>query len=134
MCIRDRAKAEQATPIVDEVNDLKQQIKALEKEKSVLEKAASASTASTTKGSSKSTAKTSSKKKASGKTSDKDDLKKIFGIGKVFEKRLHDAGITRFSQIAKWSSKQVAEYETKLNAPRIDEDDWVGQAKKLAGN
>jgi predicted flap endonuclease-1-like 5' DNA nuclease len=65
--------------------------------------------------------------------SGKDDLKKIRGIGKQNEKRLNDAGISTFAQIAAWSAADQAGWGEKLAFPgRIEREDWVGQAKILA--
>ena len=63
----------------------------------------------------------------------KDDLKRIRGIGKQNEKRLNDAGITRYSQIAGWTAGDQKQWGEKLAFPgRIEREDWVGQAKVLA--
>jgi large subunit ribosomal protein L21 len=62
-----------------------------------------------------------------------DDLKVISGVGPVLEKKLNDAGITRFDQIAGFSADDVARVDEALHlGGRIERDDWVGQAKALA--
>ncbi len=62
-----------------------------------------------------------------------DDLKKISGVGPVLEKKLNAIGITKYSQIAGFSSEDVAKVDTALNFKgRIDRDDWLGQASELA--
>jgi small subunit ribosomal protein S2 len=62
-----------------------------------------------------------------------DDLKKISGVGPVLEKKLHEAGVTRFDQIAGFSDEDVAKVDDALNFKgRILRDDWIGQAKTLA--
>jgi large subunit ribosomal protein L21 len=62
-----------------------------------------------------------------------DDLKKLSGVGPVLEKRLIEAGVTRFAQIAAWTEKDVAEFDEKLSFKgRIEREGWVAQAKKLA--
>lgn len=62
-----------------------------------------------------------------------DDLKKISGVGPVLEKKLNAIGITKYSQIAGFSSEDVAKIDTALNFKgRIDRDDWLGQASELA--
>ena len=62
-----------------------------------------------------------------------DDLKQLSGVGPVLEKKLIDAGITTFAQIAAWSDKDVAEFDDKLDFKgRIEREGWVEQAKKLA--
>jgi NADH-quinone oxidoreductase subunit E len=62
-----------------------------------------------------------------------DDLKLIGGVGPALEKKLNDAGITRFEQIANMSPEDVAMIEEKLSFKgRMERDDWRGQAKILA--
>lgn len=62
-----------------------------------------------------------------------DDLKRIRGIGKQNEGRLHGLGIWHFDQIALWSAEQAHWVGTYLAfAGRIEREDWVGQAKVLA--
>lgn len=64
-----------------------------------------------------------------------DDLKKLKGVGPALEKKLHAAGVTSFAQIAAWGPEDVAEMDDKLSFKgRIERDDWIGQAKDLAGN
>ncbi len=90
----------------------------------------------TAKPAKKSTAKKPATKSSARKTPAKkkpDNLKLIKGIGEVFEKRLQKTGVTRFSEIARWSKKRQKEFEEALEAHgRIVEEDWVGQAAKLA--
>jgi predicted flap endonuclease-1-like 5' DNA nuclease len=62
-----------------------------------------------------------------------DDLKRIRGVGRQIEAKLNAAGIARYDQIAKWTKKDVAEWGEKLSfAGRIEREEWVAQAKKLA--
>ncbi len=71
-------------------------------------------------------------KKAAAK-SEGDDLTEISGVGPVIVKKLHDLGVTTFAQIAAWTPEDVAAMDDKLNFKgRIDRDDWLAQAKKLA--
>lgn len=62
-----------------------------------------------------------------------DDLTEIVGIGKVFEKTLHDLGIYHFRQIAAFGPAEIARINTELKEfrGRIEQDDWIGQAKEL---
>jgi predicted flap endonuclease-1-like 5' DNA nuclease len=61
-----------------------------------------------------------------------DDLKRIKGIGKQNEGRLHGLGIWHFDQIAQWSAEEVKWVGAFLAFPgRIEREDWVGQAKIL---
>ena len=62
-----------------------------------------------------------------------DDLKKLSGVGPALEKKLHDAGVTTFAQIAAWGESDVAEMDEKLSFKgRIEREGWVEQAKTLA--
>ncbi len=67
-------------------------------------------------------------------TGDPDNLRRIPGVGKVLEGRLHALGVTKFDQIAAMTADDVARLDEALNSRgRIERDDWVGQAKALAG-
>lgn len=62
-----------------------------------------------------------------------DDLKRIKGIGKQNEGRLHGLGIWHFDQIASWSAAEAQWVGAYLAFPgRIEREDWIGQAKTLA--
>jgi large subunit ribosomal protein L21 len=62
-----------------------------------------------------------------------DDLKQLSGVGPALEKKLHEAGVTSFAQIAAWSDADVAEMDEKLSFKgRIEREGWIEQAKKLA--
>ncbi|MBO9398434.1 NADH-quinone oxidoreductase subunit NuoE [Shimia sp. R9_2] len=62
-----------------------------------------------------------------------DDLKQLKGVGPALEKKLHDAGVTTFAQIAGWTADDIAEMDDKLSFKgRIERDGWVEQAKLLA--
>jgi predicted flap endonuclease-1-like 5' DNA nuclease len=62
-----------------------------------------------------------------------DDLTEIIGIGKVFERTLHDLGIWHFRQIAAFGPAEIARINSELKEfkGRIEHDDWIGQAKEL---
>lgn len=61
-----------------------------------------------------------------------DDLKQLSGVGPALEKKLHEAGVTSFAQIAAWSADDIAEMDGKLSFKgRIEREGWVDQAKKL---
>lgn len=63
-----------------------------------------------------------------------DDLKQLSGVGPALEKKLHEAGVTSFAQIAAWSEADIAEFDEKLSFKgRIEREGWVEQAKALAG-
>ncbi|GBF25728.1 50S ribosomal protein L21 [bacterium MnTg02] len=62
-----------------------------------------------------------------------DDLNKISGVGPVLEKKLNALGITKFKQIAGFSKDDIAKVDEVLNFKgRIEREDWLGQAAKLA--
>ena len=61
-----------------------------------------------------------------------DDFKIIRGIGPLYEKHLHDAGIRTFAQLAKLSSEDVAIHLPNLSASQIRKQGWIIQARKLA--
>ena len=62
-----------------------------------------------------------------------DDLQEIIGIGKVFEGALHELGVTSFRQIANFGVTDMARVNQELKEfkGRMEQDDWVGQAKEL---
>ncbi len=63
-----------------------------------------------------------------------DDLQLIKGIGPVNEKKLNAHGIYHFDQIAAWKKADVSAAEAYLAFDgRIAREDWIGQAKALAG-
>jgi NADH-quinone oxidoreductase subunit E len=62
-----------------------------------------------------------------------DDLKKISGIGPGIEKTLHGLGIYHFRQIAGFTSDNVAWVNQRLRFKgRIEREEWIEQARKLA--
>jgi large subunit ribosomal protein L21 len=62
-----------------------------------------------------------------------DDLKLLSGVGPALEKKLHEAGVTTFAQIAAWTDADVEEFGEKLSFKgRIEREGWIEQAKELA--
>lgn len=62
-----------------------------------------------------------------------DDLKQLSGVGPALEKKLHENGVTSFAQIAAWGPAEIEEFDEKLSFKgRIERENWVEQAKKLA--
>lgn len=62
-----------------------------------------------------------------------DDLKQISGVGPVLEGKLNSLGIYHFWQIARWSRDEVNWVDSFLNFKgRIDRDEWIVQANRLA--
>lgn len=71
--------------------------------------------------------------KKAAKSDAADDLSQISGVGPVIVKKLAAEGITTFAQIAAWTKDDVAAMDEKLNFKgRIDREEWIKQAKKLA--
>jgi large subunit ribosomal protein L27 len=64
-----------------------------------------------------------------------DDLKKLAGLGPATEAKLNEIGIYTYAQIAKLTkaAKALVEELTGFKAEKIDENDWVAEAKKLRG-
>ncbi|MDH3612184.1 MAG: hypothetical protein OEU90_07010 [Gammaproteobacteria bacterium] len=62
-----------------------------------------------------------------------DDLTEIVGIGKVFQQTLNDLGIFSYRQIAAFGAADVARVNMELKEfkGRMEQDDWIGQAKDL---
>lgn len=61
-----------------------------------------------------------------------DKLTRIKGIGPVLEKKLHDLGVTRFSQITSWSKEDIDKISEHLDFKgRIEREEWVKQAKEF---
>ncbi len=63
---------------------------------------------------------------------EKDDLKRVKGIGPVMEKTLNSLGITSFKQIAEFTKADIERVSDALETfpGRIERDDWVGGAHK----
>ncbi|MGE0282511.1 MAG: ATP-binding cassette domain-containing protein [Rhizobiaceae bacterium] len=62
-----------------------------------------------------------------------DDLLVIKGIGPVNKRKLNEHGIFHFDQIAAWTKADIVTAEAYLEFDgRIEREDWIGQAKKLA--
>lgn len=62
-----------------------------------------------------------------------DNLQEIVGIGKVFERALHELGIRSFRQIAAFGAADIARINRELKEcrGRLEQDDWIGQAREL---
>lgn len=67
---------------------------------------------------------------------EKDDLKKIKGVGPFLEKKLNTLGIYTFAQIANFTDqdKEVVNDAIEFFPGRISRDNWVDQAKELQQN
>jgi len=64
---------------------------------------------------------------------EKDDLKRISGIGPKLEGLLNDNGIYYFWQVAAWSAADIETMDERLDVfkGRISRDSWVSQAQAL---
>lgn len=73
------------------------------------------------------------KAKAEAAPAGADDLKLLSGVGPALEKKLHEAGVTSFAQIAAWTPEEVESFDEKLSFKgRIEREGWIEQAKELA--
>lgn len=63
----------------------------------------------------------------------KDDLKRIKGVGPAIEKTLNDLGIYSYNQIAEMSEYEIDRVAQRLKGfrSRIYRQDWIGQARDL---
>ena len=64
---------------------------------------------------------------------DADDLTRIANIGPFNERKLYEAGVTRYEQLAGWDDEDIETYAARIGyvAALIREEDWVGQARRL---
>lgn len=64
---------------------------------------------------------------------EKDDLKKINGVGPFIEQKLNDIGIFTFKQISQFDDELIQQVTDAIQffPGRIKRDDWVGQAKAM---
>ncbi len=69
------------------------------------------------------------------KTSGPDDLAQIKGLGPKLQALLPTLGVTTFAQIASWDDAGIDRIDAQLSTfqGRIRKDNWVEQAKLLAG-
>lgn len=64
---------------------------------------------------------------------EKDDLKRISGVGPKLERLLNKNGVYYFWQVASWSRDDIKSIDRRLDAfkGRISRDNWVSQARQL---
>ena len=81
-------------------------------------------------------AKAAPKKQAAAKEAGADDLTKLDGVGPAFAKKLNEAGVTSFAQIAGWNAAEIERLDGEISGlkTKADKGDWVAEAKKLAGS
>ncbi|NER16408.1 hypothetical protein [Spongiivirga citrea] len=65
--------------------------------------------------------------------SQKDDLKRISGVGPFIENKLNSIGIYTFDQISKFTKKDIDDVTELIQffPGRIERDNWTDQASKL---
>ena len=64
---------------------------------------------------------------------DKDDLKKISGVGPVLEGKLNALGVTQFAQVAAFTADDIVKLDDALSFKgRIERDNWLEQAAAFA--
>jgi len=133
-------RTEQTKPVAKTAADIKKEMTGKAETKPVKPAASKttakkASATKTTKAPAKKTAAPKKSgpvrlKKPNGKA---DDLKQISGVGPKLEKTLNGLGFWHFSQIAEWKKSDVAIVDDELSFKgRIERDDWIKQARKLA--
>jgi predicted flap endonuclease-1-like 5' DNA nuclease len=67
------------------------------------------------------------------KSAGPDRFTRIIGIDPQTEQALYGLGVTRYSEIAQWSSAEVERIEAALGRPgRVGLDNWIEQARVLA--
>ena len=68
-----------------------------------------------------------------GVTADRDDLKRIKGVGPAIERTLNEFGFYRFEQLAAISEYDIDRLAERLKGlrSRIYREDWIGQARAL---
>ena len=69
----------------------------------------------------------------SGSAENKDDLKKLSGVGPALEKTLNNAGIWSFDQVSKMTKKEYEIVDGLIGKfpGKAEKDDWAGQAREL---
>jgi predicted flap endonuclease-1-like 5' DNA nuclease len=63
---------------------------------------------------------------------ERDDLKKVYGIGPVLEKLLNEHGVYWFRQIATWTAEDIQHYDALLEEfhGRIEREGWIASARE----
>lgn len=76
------------------------------------------------------------KKEAPKAAAANDDLTQLTGVGPAFAKKLNEAGVTGFAQIAAWDAAEIDRLDGEISGlkTKAEKGDWVAEAKKLAGS
>lgn len=65
---------------------------------------------------------------------EKDRLERVKGIGAIFAKRLNEAGIYTFDQLAAQTPGRIREIIQPKDWQKIEPEKWIAQAKEMAEN
>lgn len=78
--------------------------------------------------------KTAAKKAAPKKAAANDDLTQLSGVGPALAKKLNDAGITSYAQIAAWTDADIDALNETVSGvkAKAEKGDWINAAKALA--
>ena len=101
--------------------------------KSVAKKAAAKTKSAPAKAKAAAAKPKAAAKRAASKSAAPDELTRISGVGPKISGQLKDMGVTTFAQIAAWKKKDIESFNEQLKFKgRIEREQWVPQAKKLA--
>lgn len=64
-----------------------------------------------------------------------DDLTQLNGVGPAFAKKLAEAGVTTFAQVAAWTGADLERLDGEIAGlkAKAESGEWIAQAKELAG-
>ncbi len=64
-----------------------------------------------------------------------DDLTKLNGVGPAYAKKLAEAGVTTFAQVAAWTEADLERLDGEIAGlkAKAESGEWIAQAKELAG-
>lgn len=64
-----------------------------------------------------------------------DDLTQLNGVGPAFAKKLAEAGVTSFAQVATWTEADLERLDGEIAGlkAKAESGEWIAQAKELAG-
>lgn len=68
------------------------------------------------------------------KAASNDDLTQLNGVGPAYAKKLNEAGVTSFAQVAAWKAADLDALDAEIPGikAKAETGDWVEQAKELA--
>jgi large subunit ribosomal protein L21 len=64
-----------------------------------------------------------------------DDLTQLNGVGPAYAKKLAEAGVTTFAQVAAWTEADLERLDGEIAGlkAKAESGEWIAQAKELAG-